>query len=715
MGEALVRPLDPVKNDYSFAGWYTDNNTFTEEWDFNADTDTDLTLYAKWDKILVSEFTAIELKQNPKLTYTHGELLDLSELEINLIYDEDTVEAVPFNEFAVRGIITIPENGITLSRSLHNGTHIEIYYKEFSANTDPLIISKVVITNIAFPQASAIIFGQELYNSSLTGGDTSFGTFAWLNSDIQPEVINSGFEVVFTPDNIDDYDFSGVTGWNSAANTITRNVAITVSPAPIAYSPVTVTGPMKGQIPAAAANGDGHFTTSNVTWTTENPAWTQSSEFLPLAVYTASLTLTANVNYAFNNTSTASINGNAAVITANNGSTISISYTFAPTEEKGVIAMTIESPPVLEYIHGDMLNLNALSVRLVYDDNITEEIVEYIHFAEKNIGINYSHGISLSRSAYNGHKLNVSIGNITQEAGTLVVNQKQIYLLSISHTREYDTTTSIVIDSHLIELEGVLATDVGFVHVGEINASYTSANAGTKTIDITNITLEGIAGENYFIVTPVNSFNVIGGITKAGGAAVTVPAVELDLQEPRITITTASTLLTATGQNIEYAIYNGTTLSAYGTSTMFDNLSAGIYRVYARSSENTNYSAGTPSVSQPVYISSLTFTISVEDITNGNINFNTNSGIVLSRSSAGGLPKTAQITVSNANASFVEWYYNTVRIYVGPNITLAVSNNPQEDIFYKQPYNIIGKHLLTVVVTIDGVEYSRRIEFEVKQ
>jgi uncharacterized repeat protein (TIGR02543 family) len=714
MGETVKRPGDPVKESYLFNGWYIDNGTFEKEWDFHAAPDTDLTLYTRWTKIIVSELAGIELKKDPKLVYTHGELLDLSNLEINLLYNDGSVEAVPFNEFALRGIITMPENGIALSRSLHNGVQIEINYKGFNASTAPLVIGKVVIANVTFPSASAVTFGQELYDSYLTGGDTSIGSFAWLNNNIQPEVNNSGFEVVFTPFNIDDYDFSGITGWNSAANTLTRNVLITVNPAPIAYSPVTVIGPMKGQIPDAAASGDGHFTASNVTWTTENPQWTQGSEYLPLTVYTASVTLTANANYTFNNASAASINGNEALITANTGNTITISYTFAPTDLKGIQSMTIESPPALEYIHGDTLNLYALSMRLVYDDG-TDEIVEYNNFAGKNIGTNYSHGMLLSRSDYHGHTLTVSIGNISLEAGALVVNPRQISIESISHTKEYDTTTSIEIDAHSIELEGVLPADVGYVHIGTINAAYTSAAAGTKTINITNITLAGNAGENYFIATSVNSFTVNGGITKAGGAAVTVPAAEFDPQEPKITITTASTLLTATGQDIEYAIYNGATLSAYGSSTTFENLSAGIYRVYARSKENANYNAGTPSVSQPVYINPLTFAISVEDITNGNTQLNINSGIVLSRSSAGGLPKTAQITVNNANASYVEWYYDNEVIHAGSSIALSVSNNPQETTAYTAPYNIVGKHLITVVVTIGGVDYSRRIEFEVRQ
>jgi len=56
-GEALTLPT-PTKAGYAFVGWYTDNETFANE--FTADTfpAADVTLYAKWDK--VDPFEVIE-------------------------------------------------------------------------------------------------------------------------------------------------------------------------------------------------------------------------------------------------------------------------------------------------------------------------------------------------------------------------------------------------------------------------------------------------------------------------------------------------------------------------------------------------------------------------------------------------------------------------------------------------------------------------------
>ncbi len=46
----VVKPADPSKTGYSFKGWYLDNDTFLQDWDFDNDAVglSDVTLYAKW-------------------------------------------------------------------------------------------------------------------------------------------------------------------------------------------------------------------------------------------------------------------------------------------------------------------------------------------------------------------------------------------------------------------------------------------------------------------------------------------------------------------------------------------------------------------------------------------------------------------------------------------------------------------------------------------
>jgi len=48
-GSKITKPTDPTKTNYSFEGWYTDNTTFADEWNFaNGVVTSDITLYAKW-------------------------------------------------------------------------------------------------------------------------------------------------------------------------------------------------------------------------------------------------------------------------------------------------------------------------------------------------------------------------------------------------------------------------------------------------------------------------------------------------------------------------------------------------------------------------------------------------------------------------------------------------------------------------------------------
>jgi len=47
-GQLVQRPSDPSKDEHAFGAWYTDNISFSEQWNFDTIPITDMTLYARW-------------------------------------------------------------------------------------------------------------------------------------------------------------------------------------------------------------------------------------------------------------------------------------------------------------------------------------------------------------------------------------------------------------------------------------------------------------------------------------------------------------------------------------------------------------------------------------------------------------------------------------------------------------------------------------------
>jgi len=119
------KPSDPSKDGYTFDAWYSDDETFLEEWDFAAIPGADMTLYAKWNIIEIRTVTGMAVKTQPdELVYTDGDTLDLSGLVVTLTYNTGLPEDVALKDLAGKGISTNPANGTVLSHSEHNGAPV---------------------------------------------------------------------------------------------------------------------------------------------------------------------------------------------------------------------------------------------------------------------------------------------------------------------------------------------------------------------------------------------------------------------------------------------------------------------------------------------------------------------------------------------------------------------------------------------------------------
>jgi formylglycine-generating enzyme required for sulfatase activity len=131
-----------------------------------------------------------------------------------------------------------------------------------------------------------------------------------------------------------------------------------------------------------------------------------------------------------------------------------------------------------------------------------------------------------------------------------------------------------------------------------LNADYTvvytiNINAGTATVNISGTgNYAGSSGSGTFI------------INKAPGATVGAPSGTLSVTSSSITINAVS--VPGNGQIVEYAINTTNTVPSSGwqDNIVFNGLNAcNVYYIFARSKENTNYNAGTPSVSLQIITS----------------------------------------------------------------------------------------------------------------
>ncbi|GHT52832.1 hypothetical protein AGMMS49982_14110 [Bacteroidia bacterium] len=96
--------------------------------------------------------------------------------------------------------------------------------------TVALTVSKAAAPSITYPTAATITYGEPLSASTLSGGTTGYGTFAWTDGTIVPTVPNTGYQVTFTP------SASTVANYNTITN-LTATVALTVSKATLTVTP----------------------------------------------------------------------------------------------------------------------------------------------------------------------------------------------------------------------------------------------------------------------------------------------------------------------------------------------------------------------------------------------------------------------------------------------------------------------------------------------
>ena len=103
-------------------------------------------------------------------------------------------------------------------------------------------------------------------------------------------------------------------------------------------------------------------------------------------------------------------------------------------------------------------------------------------------------------------------GHIGYAYASFTVEKVILTIAGASHTKEFDGTTAAT--DVILTLEGIAETDKDDITAGTVTAAYTSANAGTKTLEVAAVALTGLAIDNYDVELPAGSLTVDGIVKK---------------------------------------------------------------------------------------------------------------------------------------------------------------------------------------------------------
>jgi hypothetical protein len=218
-----------------------------------------------------------------------------------------------------------------------------------------------------------------------------------------------------------------LTGSAAANYTVTPRSNVTVAgitKAQISSATIHLTAPAKGQQPQTTASHEGgasvHYSIGAVSWTPASFA-PVTGAFLGSTAYTATMTLSVeSSNYEFTSGFNATVDGSAATLSDNNGSSVTLTRAFTELSEKVAVGLAVKTQPTkLTYAYGDTtLDLSGLVVTLTYDDTTTLDVA-YADFGTNSITANPSADYTVTLSD-NGTPVVVEYGSLRANTSNLV-------------------------------------------------------------------------------------------------------------------------------------------------------------------------------------------------------------------------------------------------------------------------------------------------------
>jgi len=172
-----------ANTNYTFTGGLSTATISGQTATITNNTGNAVTLSYQFPATAAKTVSSITLNTNPRLTYNHGQPLDLSGLIINRIYNDSTTDTLAFASFGT-DVTTVPANETTLSIPTHNGNPVRVTYSGLTpVDTGNLVISPAPILDADVTVLTVPATGAAVSTEASGTGNFTVGTITWTPND----------------------------------------------------------------------------------------------------------------------------------------------------------------------------------------------------------------------------------------------------------------------------------------------------------------------------------------------------------------------------------------------------------------------------------------------------------------------------------------------------------------------------------------------------
>jgi len=227
---------------------------------------------------------SIAVKTQPtNMSYTHGDVLNLTGLVITLTYDDGSTEEVAAADFGDRNITAEPSHGGNLIHNTHDGYPIKITYG-VTCETDVLTVGKAEpkVADFDIYGIGTFTYNGNPKSVSINPKDGKSDGYITIKYDDSTTLPSAAGTYNVTFDVTEATNYTAISGLFAGT--------LTINPAVIDIADIPgITAPVHGETPVTAISTAQYSGT--VSWSP------QETTFKIGTVYTATITLTADDNY----------------------------------------------------------------------------------------------------------------------------------------------------------------------------------------------------------------------------------------------------------------------------------------------------------------------------------------------------------------------------------------------------------------------------------